>query len=144
MHAAIPELLWIGHSGDGRSPKQLYDAEISAVVDLAYEEAPAVLPRDLVYCRYPLVDGPGNNGWLMRLAIESVEHLLQGGTRIIVCCSLGMSRSPAVAAAAISLYRQMSLDEALALLAESKPHDVSTAFWQEVVDAYQQIQASRT
>ncbi len=42
------ELLWIGNAVDIRTHENLLDAEISAVVDVAYEELPAQLPRQLI------------------------------------------------------------------------------------------------
>lgn len=57
----IPDTsLWLGHVGDARNLAALAEGGIEAVVDLAGDESPAALPRDLAYCRFPLVDGPGN------------------------------------------------------------------------------------
>ena len=61
MYEVLPERLWIGNALDARNPRSLFDAGIAAVVDLAYEEEPAVLPRRMVYCRFPLIDGEGND-----------------------------------------------------------------------------------
>ena len=44
---------------DIREPRPLFDAGIRAVVDVAFEELPDRLPRQLVYCRFPLNDGSG-------------------------------------------------------------------------------------
>ena len=49
-----------GSCRDVRDPSKLLEAGISAVVDLALNEPPAMLPRELVYCRFPLIDGFGN------------------------------------------------------------------------------------
>jgi len=38
------------------------------VVDLALDEPPAVVRRDLVACRFPPIDGEGNPPWLLRAA----------------------------------------------------------------------------
>ena len=58
--------LWLGHAGDVRDLRCLLTTGIIAVVDLAIQEAPAPLTRELVYCRFPLVNGPGNPPWLLR------------------------------------------------------------------------------
>ena len=60
------DLLWISNAIDIRSPKKLFDAGISAVVDVAYEEQPAQLPRELIYCRFPVNDGGGNRQAVLR------------------------------------------------------------------------------
>src|SRR5437762_5313991 len=62
--------LWLGHVGDARNLRALLDAEIIALIDLALNEAPAVVTRELVYCRFPLLDGAGNPRWLLQMAIE--------------------------------------------------------------------------
>lgn len=59
MHEIIPQQLWIGHAGDARDSRLLLDAGIEAVIDLAFEEAPVAMPREIIYCRFPLIDGAG-------------------------------------------------------------------------------------
>jgi len=66
--------LWLGHVGDARDLGVLIESGIEAVVDLAHEEPPLSVSRELAYCRFPLVDGPGNPPWLLRAAIETVAQ----------------------------------------------------------------------
>ena len=40
--------LWIGHAGDVRNTRLVLETGIRAVVDLAIEEPPAALARELV------------------------------------------------------------------------------------------------
>ena len=47
MHEIHSNLLWIGHSFDVRQPRPLFDAGITAVIDVAYEEPPAQIPRSI-------------------------------------------------------------------------------------------------
>src|SRR4051812_8898735 len=101
MRCIEPHPLWLGHAGDLRAPQGLLGAGLRAVVDLASNEPIPALPRDLTYCRFPLFDGPGNDPALLRLAIRTVAELLRTQVPTIVCCSVGMSRSLALAAAAI-------------------------------------------
>ena len=60
MHEIHSNLLWLGHALDIREPRSLFDVGVEAVVDVAYEEPPAQLPRQLIYCRFPINDGGGN------------------------------------------------------------------------------------
>jgi hypothetical protein len=60
MRSAAGFPLWIGHVGDVRDPRSLFSTGTLAVIDLALNEPPASLPRELVYCRFPLIDGAGN------------------------------------------------------------------------------------
>ena len=69
--------MWLGDIADIASPQDIVAAGILAVVDIALNEKPAVLPRDLIYCRFPLIDGTGNPAWLLRLAVETVASLLR-------------------------------------------------------------------
>src|SRR5436190_12901001 len=106
MRSVIPELLWIGNARDARDPRVLTNAGIRAVVDLAMDEPVSVLPRDLVYCRLPLVDGDDDEaGAILQLAVTTVRDSLRPGLPTLVACSAGLSRSPAVAAMAVALWR---------------------------------------
>ncbi len=67
--------LWFGHIGDAANLSAIEAHGIQAVVDLALNESPLVLPRDLTYCRFPLLDGPGNQPWMLRAAVETVACL---------------------------------------------------------------------
>jgi protein-tyrosine phosphatase len=127
--------LWLGHVGDVHDPSELLAAGISAVVDLALNEQPAKLPRKLVYCRFPLIDGPGNRRALLRTAVETVANLLRSGTPTLVYCGAGMSRSPAVAGAAIALVSGYSLAEGLVVALQSGPGDVSPGLWAAIEEA---------
>ena len=110
-------------------------AGIGAVVDLAVNEAPATLPRELVYCRFPLVDGSENPRWLLRAAAETVAALLRANVPTLVYCGAGMSRTPAIAAAGLALAIGSSLTEALALVCNTGVADVSPALWADVQSA---------
>ena len=133
MRPIPDETLWLGHAGDVRDPRALLDAGITAVVDLALGEAPPRLPRDLVYCRFPIVDGPGNPPAVLRLAVETVACLLRTRMPALVYCSAGMSRSPAVVASALALVRGRTPQEWLERLAKDSPCDVSPGLWADIL-----------
>jgi hypothetical protein len=128
--------LWIGHVSDVRNPRVLLSFGICAVIDLALNEPPAALPRELVYCRFPLIDGIGNPPWLLRAAIDCVANFIQSGTPILVSCEAGMSRSPCIAAAALARVHGCSADEALTWVAKSGAMDVMPGLWAEVKAAH--------
>lgn len=134
MQLVVPELLWTGNSRDARDPRQLLDAGIEAVVDVSYEEEPAVLPRSLTYCRIPLRDGYGNDNWSVRLALQVVSTLIVSEVPTLVACSAGMSRSPCIAVGALAIARRSEPDDELKRLAESRSLGVSSAFWVEVTE----------
>jgi protein-tyrosine phosphatase len=131
MRSVIPNQLWIGNAREARDLSLLAELGIQAVVDLAANEPPAVLLRDVVYCRIPLVDGDGNLPELVRLAVTTVEHLLREGVPTLVSCSYGMSRSPTVTAFALARLRSITPMEALSIVGGS----VSPAMWESAVTA---------
>jgi protein-tyrosine phosphatase len=124
--------LWLGHVGDARDLRAVLSAGILAVVDLALNEPPISITRELVYCRFPLLDGTGNPPWLVRSAIDTVTGLLRADIPTLVYCSGGMSRTPVIAGAAVAQLRGCSLAEGLAVVLQSGPADVSPAFLSEV------------
>jgi len=132
MRRIADSSLWLGHAGDIRDLRAVLSAGVLAVVDLAMNEAPAHVTRELVYCRFPLFDGQGNPPWLLRAAIDCVAGLLRSGTPALVFCANGMNRSPCIAAAAVARVRSCPAAEALALVVESRAADISPGLWSEV------------
>jgi hypothetical protein len=127
--------LWLGHAGDARDPTRLHEAGISAVVCVVASEPPMALPREFVYCRFPLVDGEGNPLWLLRAAIETVAGLLRSGTNTLLHCSAGISRSPAIGGAAIALASGCSYADGLIAATESGGTDISPGLWAAILEA---------
>jgi protein-tyrosine phosphatase len=118
--------LWIGTAREARDIKQVLDAEIEVVVDLAMEEPPILPTRELVYLRFPLLDGEGNPPWLLRSAVAAVGQLIAARVPTLVACSGGMSRSPCVVAAALAVVEARSMAAVLASV--PRPLDVSPRF----------------
>jgi hypothetical protein len=102
------------------------------VIELADVEPLALLPRELVRCRFPLSDGGDNPLWLVRLAMESVAALLRAGVPTLVCCGCGMSRSVCLAAGGLAQAEARPLRDTLAEVAGSGPADVSPALLAQV------------
>ncbi len=132
MYEIVPRKLWIGNARDGRDAKALFEEGIASVVDLAAEEPPAPLPRELIYCRFPLMDGSGNSVALLRTAVMTVVAMMRNEIAVLVCCGGGMSRSPAIAAFALSSLDGRSSSEWLTELRRLKPVDVSPALWNDL------------
>ena len=124
--------LWIGHAGDGSDFRSVFDAGIRAIVQLAYEEPPLYPPRELLYCRFPLIDGPDNDSANLSLAITAVTNLLEKHVPTLVCCGAGMSRSPAIAAAALSMVYQKPPEDCLKHVVGDRPVDVAPGLWGDV------------
>ncbi|MFO0896334.1 MAG: dual specificity protein phosphatase [Pirellulales bacterium] len=132
MRRVPGSLLWIGHAGDGRDAQHLLAEGIEAVVQLAAEEPPLTLPRELVVCRIPLLDGADNDRERLQFAVRTVGWLLAGEVPTLVCCSAGLSRSPAVVAAALGRQRSCDPERCLGELAAEGPLDVSPGLWMQL------------
>jgi hypothetical protein len=132
MKQILPYQLWLGHAGDGRDFRQILDIGITAVIQLAEEEPALKPPRDFIYCRFPLQDGPGNSVETLCLAIDTVANLLTRQVPTLICCGAGMSRSPAVAAAAMARVQNVPPVECLKHVVACHPSDVSPGLWGEI------------
>lgn len=132
MREVISNLLWIGNARDARNVNDVLSAGIKAVVDLAIEEPTIQLPRNIAYARLPLLDGGGNDPVVLCAAVSISATLVAGRVPTLVACSGGMSRSPAIVAAALASVRGTPMDEALRDLASHGPHDVVPGLWAEI------------
>lgn len=132
MRETAPGLLWIGNAFDARDVCNVLAQRIEAVVDLAIEEPPIALPRELIYCRFPLVDGRGNSRAIIQLAINTAVTLVTAQVPTLISCGAGMSRSPAIAAGVLARLNRIEPDESLKLIASSGPHDIAPLLWQDI------------
>ncbi|MDA0835290.1 MAG: dual specificity protein phosphatase [Planctomycetota bacterium] len=132
MREIIPELLWTGNARDARDLQMLHDYAIIAVVDVAAEEEPCRLSRDMIYCRFPLVDGGENERSTLLLVVQHVAALIAHRVPTLVSCGAGMSRSPAITAMSLSIVENSDPDEALTRVFVENPHDVSPQLWEEL------------
>ncbi len=102
------------------------------MVDLALDELPPPIPHELIYCRIPLVDGAGNSQGLLRLAIQATTVLLNAKVPTLISCSQGLSRSPAIAAAALATRDRVHPQDALRRIMDARHLDVTSGLWQDV------------
>ena len=132
MRDIIPEVLWIGNAFDGRNVKAVMDSGIQAVVHLAIEEPPVQLPREVVSCRFPLLDGEGNSAVLMQAVIDLIVSFVKEHIPTLVVCSGGMSRSPLIASAVVAKVEAIDFDDAIRCVTDSGPCDFSAKLYVEV------------
>ena len=127
------QVLWIGNASDARNVSQVLAAGIEAIVDLAMMCEPVKPTRELVYLRFPLVDGGDNPPWLICAAVHAVEGLVRLRISTLVACDGGMSRAPVVAAAALWFSTPTrSPDEVLRTVTATGPADVHPVLWADV------------
>jgi len=139
MNQVLPRKLWVGHAGDGRDFRRIFDAAIEAVVYLAIEEPLPQVPRELICCRLPILDGNGNRAEVLQLAIQTTAHLISRRVPTLICCSAGMSRAPVIAAAAMSRAFQKPFHEMLAEVRQHHPCDVSPGLLADIQTLFESL-----
>ena len=136
----IPETpLWIGHVGDARDRSKVLQAGIAAMVDLAINEPPVATNRDMIYCRFPLIEGSNNPHWLLQPARVRLARLLQNEVPTLVFCSAGLSRSPCIAAAVLSLHTGKPPAATLSQVLPEVGADISPQMWFDVQQALSEL-----
>jgi protein-tyrosine phosphatase len=134
MNQISPHPLWIGTVGDLKDPRRLYDLGIRAVVQLAYEDSSVTLPHDFTSCRFPLVDGGDNDADVLQLAIDTVTRLVERKFATLVCCGAGLSRSPAIVAAALTRITKKPFADCVSHVAMQRPCDIHPALFAQIQD----------
>ena len=142
MREVLVDRLWTANAREARDTQLLFSLDISAVVDLAYEEPLAQLPRQLVYCRFPIVDGPGNDLSLLRLALLTTVELIKTDARTVVACSAGMSRSPTIAICALAIHLRKRPEALLAEMNADSALELHGELWTTVSQIAVDLQAS--
>lgn len=132
MDQILPYSLWLGHAGDGSDYSRLCDLDIRVLVQLAAEEGPLLPPRAITYLRFPLVDGAGNECELLAIAISTISTLISLRIPTLICCAAGLSRSPAIAAGAISWTSGEAPEQSLRRIIHQRRADVSPGLWEAV------------
>jgi protein-tyrosine phosphatase len=132
MNQILSYPLWLGHAGESRDFQKIFDLGVKVLVQLAAEEPSLQTPRELVFCRFPLLDGSGNRSELLFLAVSTVASLIKMRVPTLVTCGAGISRCPAVAAAALSMIYHEPPESYLEKVLEHHHGDVSPGFWKEI------------
>jgi hypothetical protein len=135
MNRITPYAVWIGNEVEGREVVRLLDEGVEAIVDLAAESPARATPRDLIYCRFPLIDGVEGQGGLVALAVRTVAALVAAETPTFVGCGAGLSRAPAVVAAALAVAFDQTPEFCLERVRESHRCDVAPRLWSAVLAA---------
>jgi hypothetical protein len=132
MREAITNCLWLGNAMEARDITAVLGLGIVAIVDLAMEEPAIQFPRDILYCRIPLVDGSENRPEIIRAAVDLTASLIDSRVPTLVACGACTSRSPIIVAAALARVDGRSLEQALEDITTGVAHDISTSLWAEV------------
>lgn len=116
----ISPYLYLGNSDDAfhineRTPN------IEAVVNVRYDHPVSEKMRGRKHFWFPMHDGPGNDPIYFDAVIGAIRRLQDAGTRTLVHCAIGMSRSPAVVIGYLAQHAGMKFEEAHAHVQTVRP-----------------------
>ena len=57
MREILPRKLWLGNAADLRNAEPILQKGIQAVINVAIEQWTPSLPRTLIVCHFPILDG---------------------------------------------------------------------------------------
>lgn len=144
MHEIHSQRLWLGHAIDVRGePRALLETGIAAIVDVAYEEPAASPPRSLIYCRFPIHDGAGNDSSVLLQAVQCANDFMAMEVRTLIACSAGMSRSPSIAAYALAAHLGQDPSEVIARIGKVKALDVHPVLWSDLARVFHRVRKNR-
>ena len=124
MHQGMDEIisgLFIGTEDDATNQPLLRKHDISTIVSLTYNELDREITADMTVSQVPMMDGPQNDFQAFLEAVHEVREYRKEGARVLVHCSAGASRSPAVVATSLTLSTYMTLETAFQRVSEQRP-----------------------
>jgi protein-tyrosine phosphatase len=127
--------LYVGAESAAEDHSLLQNHDIDTVISLTHE-TPATGTKTCI--DIPMVDGPQNDYQAFLNAVETVIEARENEQCVLIHCAAGSSRSPAVAAAAIAVLTDATLNETFNQIIERRPttdpHDALILHAAKVVD----------
>lgn len=123
----VADGLFVGTHEDAGDGTLIREHSITSIVSLTHSKPDGGFPSDPAVVNMPMIDGPQNDQERFGRAVIRVLSGLKDGDNLLVHCSMGASRSPAVAATALALYDDVGLEAAFEQVAKRRnavdPHD---------------------
>ncbi|WP_159903646.1 dual specificity protein phosphatase family protein [Salinirussus salinus] len=110
--------IFVGTESDASDEALLRKHGVDTVVSLTHSNPKT---GDVTRVDVPMIDGPQNSYDAFTEAVSEVVEQRENGQRVLVHCSAGSSRSPSVAAAAITRLSETTLNEAFNQIIERRP-----------------------
>lgn len=114
----VADGLFIGTVADAGDNALTSEHSIAIIVSLTHSDPDGGFPSDLTVENVPMRDGPQNDQQKFDRAATHVLSCLKTEDNLLVHCSAGASRSPAVAATALALYDEIRLEAAFEQVAK--------------------------
>lgn len=110
--------IFVGTESDAADESQLQTHGIDIVVSLTHSSPET---GDITRVDVPMIDGPQNSYEAFAEAVKTVVTHRDTGQHVLVHCAAGSSRSPSVAAAAMTRLTESTLNEAFNQILEKRP-----------------------
>lgn len=104
--------LYVSGVDDIRTESVIVNRGLTAVVSLTHDQPFDRAPDSFVIERIPLLDGPQHDPKSFQRAVRATRAFWRADEHVLVHCSAGASRSPAVAATVIALETEKGLTDA--------------------------------
>ena len=116
----VADGLFVGTLEDASDKELIHKHNIVNIVSLTHGEPDGGFSSALSVENVPMKDGPRNDQQKFDRAVTNVLSCLKTGDNLLVHCSAGASRSPAVAATALALYDEIGLEAAFEQVAKRR------------------------
>jgi protein-tyrosine phosphatase len=113
--------LFIGSIENVEKTQPLREHGITTTISLTHADYSEKVPVGMDMLRHPMVDGPQADFDTFARAVRDAVTALRDGDRVLVCCSAGASRSPAVAATALAVVSDLDLNDAFQQVSSRRP-----------------------
>jgi len=123
----VADGLFVGTVDDAGATEKLRKRGITTIVSVIRGEPTDGYPADVTVVNVPMIDGPQNDLEQFQRAVKHVLSVFANDGSVLVHCSAGASRSPAVAATALALAAEIGLEAAFGQVSTRRkavdPHD---------------------
>jgi len=132
----VADGIFVGTEAEADDESLLQTHGIDTVVSLTHSEPKT---GDITRVDVPMIDGPQNSYQAVVDAVQTVVDHREAGHCVLVHCVAGSSRSPSVAAAAVTHLTENTLNQSFNQILdrrpETDPHDALVRQAAQVIDA---------
>jgi hypothetical protein len=137
--------VFVGTIEDADRGAFLENHGIETVVSLTHSPPDTGFPETVSVRQVPLTDGPQNDRSQFETAVDTLVSALESGETVLVHCSRGASRSPSVAATALVIVQDTSIEQVFEQAADHrKACDPHEALVRQAVAAGRQWPSTRS
>lgn len=112
----VVEGVFVSNAKVAKDPEQLAAHAIHVIVNLASQLSPAGVTVQSIHFKDRIDHEPDALGRLVQRAVDAIAAARSSNQNVLVQCSAGISRSPAIVVAYLVRARGMALADAVALV----------------------------